>query len=914
MKASFRLLLVGFILAGLTSGWFYLYFHSRAVSTEDQKAALDMLKDLKQMDSNWNTDVLRAQTEIVRSYDSLTRPLPHFSEILSAFDVYIDRLNDPSLRAPIKEIHEVIENKTELIDRFKTQDSLLKNSLHYAPTAFKEIQEQIRSVKGDNRNLARLENNGGILLGDAMRYNSLPDAELARQINAGIHKLRESTLAYPVAVRESVDNLLVHLEVILRLRPKQIELLYDISQVPIVAKLDAFGNVLSDRFNIELKQQFAYQRFLLIYSAFALLLVFGASGLMAYRNVTERKRLADLVKKQTKELKHTAAHFEAMDEASPLGSFVVNEMGICLHVNPMFQEITGYSAESMARSPWTKGIHPEDRKRILDLWKEAILHNSTLSAECRFLRQDGSVIWVSYKAAAMRNDGRLIGYVGTLEDISGRKNVERMKNEFVATVSHELRTPLTSILGSLGLLMGGAAGALSAEGKTLVEIAKKNSERLIRLISNILDIEKIESGSMHFDLQPLELQTLMEQAVVANQSFAARFDVFFVVATQLPGAWANVDADRLMQVMTNLMSNAAKFAPAGSTIELGLSRKDRMVHFTVADRGPGIPEQFRARIFEKFSQADASDTRQKDGTGLGLSISKAIIETMQGHIGFMPREGGGTIFYFELPEWEEDATIVPTLPSATPMPTKILVCEDDADIAALLCMMLDKVGYAAVPAYDAASARRLLAGGGFAAMTLDIGLPDVDGKEFLRELRADPSTRDLPVVVVSGNFSTPASADEIGEQSELDVVDWIPKPVNQDLLVSAIRRGAHAASGGKGLALHVEDDPDVRHVVASLCAEVAGFEWAANFREAAALLSTRNYDLIILDIELPDRSGWDLLPLIDKLVPRPHVLVFSGVELSPAESGRVTATLVKSHVSNPELLEVIQTLHMKRVS
>jgi len=196
-------------------------------------------------------------------------------------------------------------------------------------------------------------------------------------------------------------------------------------------------------------------------------------------------------------------------------------------------------------------------------------------------------------------------------------------------------------------------------------------------------------------------------------------------------------------------------------------------------------------------------------------------------------------------------------------------------------------------------------------MTLDIGLPDIDGKDFLRELRSNQATKNLPIVVVSGLSLVESSQD--GENSPLDVVDWINKPVNEDRLISALKRGARAGTDGRSLALHVEDDPDVRHIVASLCAESVEFEWAANFQEAAELLSTRTYDLVILDLELPDRSGWDLVPLIDKLVPRPHVLVFSGVELSPAESGRVTAALVKSHVSNPELLNVIQTLRTKIV-
>ncbi|MBI3529868.1 MAG: response regulator [Betaproteobacteria bacterium] len=630
--------------------------------------------------------------------------------------------------------------------------------------------------------------------------------------------------------------------------------------------------------------------------------IFGKQRQHARRlaaEVAERKRVEE-------DLMASVSRAAAMDEASPLGTFVTDAQQRCLHLNPAYEKITGYSAQAVLGSAWSAGIHPDDRDRVLARWRDALGHDRIFDAECRFLRADGSATWVSCKAAPMMSGGQLLGYVGTLEDISERKNVERMKNEFVSTVSHELRTPLTSIMGSLGLLAGGASGALSAEVRTLVDIARKNSERLVRLINDILDIEKIESGRMQFELLPRELQPLVEQAVAANRAYAEQFGVSFAIAAQLPGAKARVDADGMMQVMTNLMANAAKFSPHGATVELRLGREGDMIRLAVSDRGPGIPESFRDKVFEKFSQADASDSRKKGGTGLGLSITKAIVEAMGGSIGFVTGEGQGTTFYFDLPEWvEPEPVAAPVFPTAAALRPRVLVCEDDRDVATLLCMMLGNAGYNAVPAYDAASARRLLAEHSFVAMTLDIRLPDLDGRALLRELRADPATRELPIVVVSANLRATPRADE---GDGLGVVDWIPKPIDPDRLLNAMRRGTHAVTDGRSRVLHVEDDPDLRHVVASLCAEVAEFEGAASFREAAELLSTRRYDLVILDVELPDRSGWDLLPLIDQQAPPPQVLVFSGSELSAADSGRVAAALVKSHVSNPELLEAIRAL------
>jgi len=617
------------------------------------------------------------------------------------------------------------------------------------------------------------------------------------------------------------------------------------------------------------------------------------------REIIERKRAEA-------ELTANAARLSAMDEASPLGSFVADADGRCLHVNATYQRITGYPAEAMIGANWYAGIDPVDRDRVLSEWRDASQNDLTFATECSFLRADGSTTWISCKAAAMRDGQRLLGYVGTFEDISDRKRVERMKNEFISTVSHELRTPLTSIMGALGLLEGGVAGGLADEAKKLIGIAHKNSERLVRLISDILDIEKIESGAMHFDLQPRELQHLIEQAVAANHHYAELFGVTFAIVERLPGVMAKMDSDRLMQVMTNLMSNAAKFSPRGGTVELRLMRQGSTIRFSVTDHGPGIPEDFHSKMFQKFSQADASDSRQKGGTGLGLSISKAIVEHMGGTIGFETARGVGTTFHVDLPEWREAAdALVATAGEAEPFQPKVLVCEDDRDVAALISMMLKNAGYHPVPAYDAATARRLLAEDNFVAMTLDIRLPDMDGKAFMRELRSSPATHELPIVVVSVH---PRAPQQQGVIDGLGVIDWLSKPIDQERLIEAMRRGTQHPADGKIRVLHVEDDPDVCQIVQSLAGGIAQVQPAASFQEARHLLSSQRFDLVILDIELPDGSGWDLLPLIEAQFPPLPVLVFSAQTVSSKESGRVAAALVKSHATNPEILGAILAL------
>lgn len=249
--------------------------------------------------------------------------------------------------------------------------------------------------------------------------------------------------------------------------------------------------------------------------------------------------------------------------------------------------------------------------------------------------------------------GEVEGFYSLLTDITELKRLDRMKSEFVSTVSHELRTPLTSIRGSLGILAGGVAGPLSDKVRGFIDIAKDNCERLIRLINDILDMEKIESGKMTFKLEALELMPLIKRAIEANEGFAAQHSVRLQLVSELPDTKVQGDADRLAQVLTNLISNACKFSPAGASVDVSASSDGERVRVAVIDHGPGIAAEFRQRIFQKFSQEDSSSVRQKGGTGLGLSISKAIVEGLGGGIGFDSEIGRGSSFYFHLPRWRE---------------------------------------------------------------------------------------------------------------------------------------------------------------------------------------------------------------------------------------------------------------------
>ena len=276
------------------------------------------------------------------------------------------------------------------------------------------------------------------------------------------------------------------------------------------------------------------------------------------------------------------------------------------------------------------------------------------------VRKDGSRFWANGVLDPIRDmDGTLLGFAKVTRDNTERHHLDRLKTDFISTVSHELRTPLTSIRGSLGLVVGSAAGELPPMARRFLEIAYTNCGRLIQLVNDILDIESIESEHMAFQRERIAVRDIIDQAMEANQAYADEFGVTFrVTATLHDDGDVFGDMLRIQQVMSNLLSNAAKFSPAGGYVEVAATAERDAIRIAVRDRGEGIPIAFRHRIFQRFAQADSSDQRQKGGTGLGLSISKAIVEQHGGSIGWNDPKDGGTEFWFTLER-------MPVAPKAT---------------------------------------------------------------------------------------------------------------------------------------------------------------------------------------------------------------------------------------------------------
>ena len=624
----------------------------------------------------------------------------------------------------------------------------------------------------------------------------------------------------------------------------------------------------------------------------ALLAVITATALITWRYVRSRRIMLT-------DLKATTARQQVIFDSAIDSIITLNPSGSIETVNAAGERMFGYSAAELTRRDISVliDIAPDGEGEFLKrLGASQGSLTTGLIRQMEGTRSSGETFPVDVALGAMElPTGTHV--VAVVRDISERRRIEQLKGEFVSTVSHELRTPLTSIAGSLGLLSGGAAGPLPEKAARLIQIAQSNSQRLVRLINDILDIEKIESGKLRLELAPLDLREIAERSIEGVQGYARELGVVITLGVS-DSAPVRGDADRLIQVVTNLLSNASKFSPAGGVVKVTVDRETRLARLSVVDQGSGIPESFRSRIFSKFAQADGSDTRAKGGTGLGLAIAREIAERHGGRLWFESAEGEGATFHLDLPLAD-----VP-MASADDDGPRLLIVEDDPDAADILREMLERDGFAADIAGSTRDALIAIQMRTYDACLVDLHLPDADGISLIREIRANPLTRSMPVVVVSGDAALGKARGRL-----LEVLDWLDKPVDQSRLRSAVSAIHRRHGEGRPLVLHVDDDRDILEVTAAALSDAAEIVQAETLAAARVLLAKARPDLVILDLGLPDGSGLELLSeLGDEAGRTVPVIVYSAQEMDAALADRVEAVLTKSRTSLAGLARTVRRL------
>lgn len=327
---------------------------------------------------------------------------------------------------------------------------------------------------------------------------------------------------------------------------------------------------------------------------------------------------------------------------------IANDQNYFERVNAAFCRLTGYSETELLSRPFTDFIHPADLVPTEDIVID-IQHGQAASGFInRYRHKDGHYLTLQWSSI---RDPATCKIYASAQDITERQQLEKLKREFVSTVSHELRTPLTSISGALSLVYSGVLGELPGQVHQMLQLAHNNCQRLTSLINDLLDIEKLSAGMMQFEIQPESVLKLVQQSIDDNLHYGIDREVCLQLAAATEAADWRIDVDKLRfaQIMANLLSNAIKFSPVGAVVQIILSRQLQSVKIAVQDQGPGISPEFKPLIFQRFSQADSSDARQKGGTGLGLALSKQLTESMAGIIGFDSEPGLGACFYVGFP-------------------------------------------------------------------------------------------------------------------------------------------------------------------------------------------------------------------------------------------------------------------------
>ncbi len=368
-------------------------------------------------------------------------------------------------------------------------------------------------------------------------------------------------------------------------------------------------------------------------------------SLTIWHLATHRQRAHQLALEMSEAARERESRLNAVLDVAADGIITTDQHGIIVSANPAVETIFGYNHEEILGRHASSLLSPPHEFIPYDSSDQCYSERREIVG----LRKDGQVFPLELAVRLVSAHGNAI-YVGITRDITERKRVERLKSEFISTVSHELRTPLTSIIGTLSLVTSGVVGAVPREALSLLDIAKDNSQRLLTLINDILDMDRIQSGRMNIELAPHRLNALLEKALASNRDYASQYLVSYVLTDHVDDSVViEVDPTRFAQIMSNLMSNAAKFSLEGGQVEISVALLENTVEICVTDHGIGIPPEFADKLFEKFTQADSSDARHRGGTGLGLSITKALVERMNGSIRYTSQVQKGTTFCITFP-------------------------------------------------------------------------------------------------------------------------------------------------------------------------------------------------------------------------------------------------------------------------
>jgi PAS domain S-box-containing protein len=613
---------------------------------------------------------------------------------------------------------------------------------------------------------------------------------------------------------------------------------------------------------------------------------------MVVTDVTVRNRLE-------RRVRESEERFRTLTESSASIIWTTSPTGEYIHEQRQWMAFTGQEWAAASGMGWLDAVEPEDREATIQAWTRAVSSGEPYAVEHRLRRADGAWRYMAVQGVAVREeDGTIREWVGTHSDITERRLAEtalaaakdaaesanRAKSVFLANMSHELRTPLSAVIGYSEMLEEEMEDLGEPHLIADLQKIKTNARHLLSLINDVLDLSKIEANRMTSYAEDFEVATVAREAVATVDALVQRKENTMVLQLDDGLGTMHTDVVKLRQCLFNLISNAAKFTEKGQ-ISLSVHRNEDWVEFVIADTGIGMSEEQLGRLFQRFSQADESTTRNFGGTGLGLALTRAFCRLLGGEVLVESKLGEGTTFTIRLPAIMPEQAPAEAINAPDEAKRQdqqlVLVVDDDASQRDLLSRFLTREGFAVATAADGRAGLEMARALRPRAILLDVMMPQMDGWSVLTALKAEPALAAIPVIMASF-VNEPALASALG------AVDYVLKPVEWDHLKAIMKR----FRANEGAVLVVDDDPDARSRLRTV---LERDDWsvteASNGQEALASVDQATPQAILLDLTMPVMDGFSFL---EALRQRPGgadipVIVLSARDLTQGDRQRLSS-------------------------
>jgi PAS domain S-box-containing protein len=906
----------GYLLPSVLLVLVILWMKSLTIDNERHNRYLADLRQIQTLDARIDRNILQARDGLLNNYDPIVNDLAQIQQLQTALQhppSFVDGDSRLELDRLLQTQFKIWQQKEESILKFQSQNAVLSNSLAYFPLALTDIVAKNTTSPAQKDRLNRL-------LRDILLFNLTTDNTSTTQIERDIAQtLADAT---PTPEGTAIKMALAHAQIIVNKRDRVDDAVKTAIESPTAKSSENLSLAYNLRYQAAIDTTNNYRLW------FYLLSIFLLVGIATW--IVLKIRVYAAATEQAEE------KYRSIFENSVTGICQTSPDGRFLSANPGLAKIYGYESvaalvETVTDIERQIFVLPERRQELLRLLE---VQGAANDVESEVYRPDGTTIWTVENIQCVRDlGGNLRYYEGTVTDINARKQAEAAlakaklaaeattlaKSQFLANMSHELRTPLNAIIGYSEM----SIEEMSDLGvpSLIPDIQKIHGagQHLLGLINNILDLSKVEAGKIELFLETFEIPTLLTDVAATLRPLMKKNHNSLVINCPDKIGSMYGDITKLRQSLFNLLSNASKFTESG-TITLAVEREEvNWIAFRVSDTGIGMTPEQQAKLFQSFTQADASTTRKYGGTGLGLVITQQFCQLMGGDIHVTSVAGTGTTFTMRLPvggafplgnrvqppelashngDWEI------TTGSSVVGASTILAIDDDPSAGDLLQRLLSKEGYHAIVATSGAEGLRLARAHPPDVILIDVRMPEMDGWEVLTQLKSDPDLADIPVVMVTIEDDRASCA--------LGAVDYLLKPIDADRLL-AILQPYHTERSVTSI-LVVEDNSGNRDMI---CRQLTKAGWpvleAQNGLQALEVLQSQQPGVILLDLMMPEMDGFEF---IRQLRQQPQwrslpVIVLTAKDLTVAErqwlNGQ-TQRIYQKGAGNRQLLDEIDSL------